>query len=52
VILHRHPLRTSGRKGDLYTPMEMLRFWAQTILSGGRTLHSAERSFPWYDGRR
>jgi glycosyltransferase involved in cell wall biosynthesis len=52
VILHRHPLRTSGRKGDLYTKREMFRFWLQTIASGGRTLRSARRAFPWYDGRR
>ena len=52
VILHRHPLLTSGRKGDLYTPREMLLFWTRTILSGGGTLRSSARAFPWYDGRR
>ena len=52
VILHRHPLLTSGRKGELYTRAEMFRFWWQTILSGGATLKSATRAFPWYDGRR
>jgi len=52
VILDRHPLVTSGRKGDLYSWQEMLRFWLQTMLSGGATLKSAHRAFPWYDGRR
>ena len=52
VILHWHPLRTSGRKGELYTKREMLRFWMQTILSLGRNLRSGQRAFPWYDGRR
>jgi glycosyltransferase involved in cell wall biosynthesis len=52
VILSRHPLVTSGRKGDLYTRREMARFWWQTILSRGATLKSSRRAFPWYDGRR
>jgi glycosyltransferase involved in cell wall biosynthesis len=52
VILHRHPLRTSGRKADLYTMREMLAFWMRTVVSGGRTLRSAKESFVWYDGRR
>jgi glycosyltransferase involved in cell wall biosynthesis len=52
VILHRHPLRTSGRKADLYTMREMLVFWMRTVASGGRTLRSAKESFVWYDGRR
>jgi glycosyltransferase involved in cell wall biosynthesis len=52
VILHRHPLRTSGRKADLYTMREMLVFWMRTVASAGRTLRSAKESFVWYDGRR
>ena len=44
VILHRHPLLTSARKAHLYTIRELLRFWARTVLSGGRT--AIERSFP------
>ena len=52
VILHRHPLLTSARKAHLYTPREMLRFWARTVVSGGRTLRNRQQSFPWYDGRR
>jgi glycosyltransferase involved in cell wall biosynthesis len=52
VVLHRHPLRTSDRKARLYTSWELLTFIARTILSGGRTLRSAEACFAWYDGRR
>jgi GT2 family glycosyltransferase len=52
VILHRHPLLTSARKAHLYTVREMLRFWARTLLSGGRTFRHREGAFPWYDGRR
>ena len=52
VILHRHPLITSARKARLYTPREMTRFIARTIVRGGRTLRSADECFSWYDGRR
>ena len=52
VILHRHPLRTSGRKAKLYTPREMTWFMARTIVRRGRTLRSQEECFAWYDGRR
>jgi glycosyltransferase involved in cell wall biosynthesis len=52
VVLHRHPLRTSDRKVRLYTSRELLTFFARTIVSGGRTLRSAEACFAWYDGRR
>ena len=52
VILHDHPLETSGRKLELYTPGELLAFMARTVLRRGRTLRRAEDCFPWYDGRR
>ncbi len=52
VILHTHPLETSGRKLELYTPRELLAFGVRTALRGGRTLRRAEDCFPWYDGRR
>jgi glycosyltransferase involved in cell wall biosynthesis len=52
VVLHRYPLRTSDRKARLYTSWELLTFIARTIVSGGRTLRSAEECFAWYDGRR
>ncbi len=52
AILHRHPLLTSARKATLYTPREMTRFMARTIVRRGRTLRSPEECFSWYDGRR
>lgn len=52
VILHRHPLTTSGRKLELYTPVEIAVFMARTVLSGGRTLRRADGCPVWYDGRR
>lgn len=52
VILHRHPLATSGRKTTLYTWREHLAFAARTVASGGRTLRNAKECFAWYDGRR
>lgn len=52
VILHRHPLRTSARKIDLYTQWEMLWMLARVFMSGGRSLRSRENTRIWYDGRR
>lgn len=52
VILHRHPLSTSARKKDLYTPREHLAFLVKTIVRGGRTLRSRQACYLWYDGRR
>ena len=52
VILHRHPLATSGRKLDLYSPWEIAGFMLRTVLSGGRTLRRADGCPVWYDGRR
>jgi len=52
VILHRHPLQTSGRKIDLYTPWEILRMLARVVMSGGRSLQNRETTHVWYDGRR
>ena len=52
TILTGHPLRTSGRKMHLYTPVEMARLVLHTAVTGGRTLRSAEDCFVWYDGRR
>src|SRR6059036_3776497 len=47
VILHRHPLVTSGRKFHLYAKGEHLKFLLKTVLSFGRTLRSAERCPTW-----
>lgn len=52
VILHRHPLRTSGRKALLYTKREHFAFMLKTLLLGGRNLRSRESCYAWYDGRR
>jgi len=52
VILHRHPLRTSDRKLQLYGWREFFRFMVKTVVSRGRTLRSREDCFTWYDGRR
>lgn len=52
VILDRNPLVTSARKLQLYTPWEMLWFFARTIVTGGRALKRRESCHVWYDGRR
>jgi len=51
-ILHRHPLRTSGRKLRLYSKREYLALLLRIVLSGGRALRSRDACFAWYDGRR
>jgi glycosyltransferase involved in cell wall biosynthesis len=51
-ILHRHPLRTSGRKARLYSMREMSLFMLKTLLTGGRTLRRKDDCYAWYDGRR
>jgi glycosyltransferase involved in cell wall biosynthesis len=52
TILHRHPLRTSGRKLRLYSNREALRLLLRFVVSGGRSLKRREDCFLWYDGRR
>ena len=52
VILHRHPLLTSGRKVHLYTFREHLWFLMKTMAGWGSTLRSREACHTWYDGRR
>jgi glycosyltransferase involved in cell wall biosynthesis len=52
VILHRHPVSTSGRKLRLYGWREIFRFMLKTVVSRGRTLRSREECSAWYDGRR
>jgi glycosyltransferase involved in cell wall biosynthesis len=52
IILHRHPIHTSGRKADLYTPWETLWMLARAVITGGRSLRSRETTHLWYDGRR
>jgi glycosyltransferase involved in cell wall biosynthesis len=52
VILHRHPLLTSGRKMHLYTSREHLRFLLKVVLSHKKVLRNREECHTWYDGRR
>jgi glycosyltransferase involved in cell wall biosynthesis len=52
VILHWHPLHTSGRKADLYSWREHAAFLLRFLLTGGRVLRRRERCAIWYDGRR
>lgn len=52
IVLHQHPLITSGRKFHLYTPGEHLRFWSRAIFGFGRCLKDPKKCFTWYDGRR
>jgi glycosyltransferase involved in cell wall biosynthesis len=52
VILHRHPLQTSGRKTLLYTKRELFVFMLKTLAFAGRTLRDRKACYAWYDGRR
>ena len=52
VILHRHPLVTSGRKAELYSWREHAAFLLSMAASGGRALRRREDCSIWYDGRR
>lgn len=52
VILHDHPLHTSGRKLHLYSWWDMTRFFWRMVASGGRSLTRPDDCFVWYDGRR
>lgn len=51
-ILTRHPLVTSGRKAQLYSGWEHLRFMVRVAFSFGRSLGQREACPLWYDGRR
>jgi len=52
LILHRHPLRTSGRKARLYSWREMSYLFFRIIVTGGSALRRKDECFAWYDGRR
>jgi len=52
IILHRHPLVTSGRKGRLYSMREMLWFLVRSTLFWRRTTMDRDACHAWYDGRR
>jgi glycosyltransferase involved in cell wall biosynthesis len=52
VILHRHPLLTSGRKGELYSTWDFLRLLLRTAWRWGGNLKERADCHMWYDGRR
>jgi glycosyltransferase involved in cell wall biosynthesis len=52
VILHRHPLLTSARKLQLYSPMDYFRLLARAVFTRGRAFKDRSACIPWYDGRR
>ncbi len=52
VILHKHPLVTSGRKLNLYTKREYAVFFLRLMIRPFKTLQSREGCTVWYDGRR
>ena len=52
VVLHRHPLMTSGRKAELYSWREYAGFMLRCAFSGGRNLRRRDACSIWYDGRR
>ena len=52
IILHRHPLITSGRKLDLYGKRAHLRLIVKTVLRPKATLTNKAECELWYDGRR
>ncbi len=52
VILHRHPLRTSARKMQLYTVRDHLVFLARLAWTRGAALRDPKQCPLWYEGRR
>ena len=52
VILHRHPLITSGRKLNLYSRAEHFHFVRKAILNPFKTVKNRDACAQWYDGRR
>ncbi len=52
VILHRHPLKTSARKLDLYSGADIRRFLRAFLRHPKGTLKDPNACHFWYDGRR
>lgn len=52
VILHRHPLLTSGRKLELYSGGEIAAQLLRLLLRPWASLRDRGRLGVWYDGRR
>lgn len=52
VILSRHPLHTSARKGELYTPGEIFAAIWRMVIHPRRFFRDPAVCDVWYDGRR
>jgi len=52
VILGNHPLRTSGRKGELYSQKEILTMGLRILRHPRRFFRDPNLCTLWYDGRR
>jgi glycosyltransferase involved in cell wall biosynthesis len=52
IILHRHPIITSGRKLSLYRKGEIGRFLLKSIFRPMKTSSNRDDCTLWYDGRR
>ncbi len=52
VILHRHPLLTSGRKLYLYSRWEQIKVLWGFLSRPRQFIRHRRHCFPWYDGRR
>ncbi len=52
IILHKHPLITSGRKLKLYSKRTHFRLFARALFRPFSTLKSRDACAIWYDGKR
>ena len=52
VILHRHPILSSARKVQLYSPREIFLFTLRAAFFPRRTVRDQKACYAWYDGRR
>jgi glycosyltransferase involved in cell wall biosynthesis len=52
IILHRHPLLSSARKVQLYSPREIFLFTLRAAFFPRRTVRDQKACYAWYDGRR
>ncbi|MCB1743923.1 MAG: glycosyltransferase [Gammaproteobacteria bacterium] len=52
VILHRHPVKTSPRKQNLYSVSEHCRLLLRILRAPHRVLRDRAQLYLWYDGRR
>ena len=52
VILTRHPLQTSARKWNLYSPLEIISLLVRAAILPGPTTRNKKHCTLWYDGRR